>query len=62
MDLQILKERILEKYDADEIVDLLRLTPTDLLRAFPHRLAMLRDNFASEFYWEQDEGIDDQEE
>ena len=62
MDLSVLKERILEKYDADEIVDLLRITPADLLRAFPHRLAMLRENFASEFYWEQEESNDYQEE
>lgn len=60
MDLCTLKDRVLEKYDADELVDLLRITPEDLLRAFPHRLALLRDNFASEWYWEQTEGEDDE--
>jgi hypothetical protein len=52
-------ERVREKYDPDELVDLLRLTSDDLLRAFPHRLALLRENFASEEYWE-DESEDDE--
>jgi hypothetical protein len=51
-------ERVKEKYDPDELVDLLRLTSEDLLRAFPHRLALLRDNFASEEYWD---GTDESE-
>jgi hypothetical protein len=53
-------ERVKEKYDPDELVDLLRLTSEDLLRAFPHRLALLRENFASEEYWETDESEDDE--
>lgn len=56
VDLCTLMERVKEKYDPDELVDLLRLTSDDLLRAFPHRLAMLRENFASEEYWEEGEG------
>lgn len=52
--LEELKKRILEKYDADEIVDLLRITGEDLICAFPHRLAIYRDNFASEEYWEEE--------
>ena len=59
MDLCTLLERVKEKYDPDELVDLLRLTSDDLLRAFPHRLALLRENFASEEYWE-DESEDDE--
>jgi len=59
MDLCTLAEIVKEKYDPDELVDLLRLTSEDLLRAFPHRLALLRDNFSSEFYWE--DGIEDNE-
>jgi hypothetical protein len=55
LDLCVLMERVKEKYDPDELVDLLRLTSDDLLRAFPHRLALLRENFASEEYWEGDE-------
>jgi hypothetical protein len=55
-----LLERVKEKYDPDELVDLLRLTSEDLLRAFPHRLSLLRENFASEEYWEGEaEGEDD---
>ena len=61
MDLCTLKERVAEKYDPDELVDLLRLTSEDLLRAFPHRLALLRDNFSSEFYWEQEDESEDNE-
>jgi len=60
MDLCTLLERVREKYDPDELVDLLRLTSEDLLRAFPHRLALLRENFASEEYWETDESEDDE--
>jgi hypothetical protein len=57
MDLCTLAAIVKEKYDPDELVDLLRLTSEDLLRAFPHRLALLRENFASEEYWEDaDEG------
>ena len=59
IDLVTLMERVKEKYDPDELVDLLGLTSDDLLRAFPYRLAILRENFASEEYWEQDEGEDD---
>ena len=58
MDLYTLAEIVKEKYDPDELVDLLRLTSEDLLRAFPHRLALLRDNFASEEYWD---GTDESE-
>ena len=59
MDLCTLAEIVKEKYDPDELVDLLRLTSDDLLRAFPHRLALLRENFASEEYWEGDEDEDE---
>jgi hypothetical protein len=62
MDLCTLAERVAEKYDPDELVDLLRLTSKDLLRAFPHRLALLRDtSFASECYWEHEEEGEDNE-
>lgn len=57
--LEELKKRIVEKYDADEIVDLLRLTTEDIICAFPHRLAIYRDNFASEEYWEEESGTEE---
>jgi hypothetical protein len=61
MDLCTLYERVKEKYDPDELVDLLRLTSEDLLRAFPHRLALLRENFSSEYYWEDNSDNDEEE-
>lgn len=38
MDLERLKERILERYDPDYLVDVLKLTSQDILDAFEDRL------------------------
>lgn len=57
--LEQLKERVLEKYDADAIVDLLRITPEELLNAFQARFEYHRENFSSEEYFETDDELDE---
>ncbi len=52
IDIEILKERIRLKYDADEVVDLLNIEVGELLEAFPDKLVEYRENFVSEEYFE----------
>lgn len=43
--LAVLKERIAEAYDADELVDLLDISSEELLEAFEEKLEEKRDLF-----------------
>ena len=52
--LEVLEERIKQKYDADELVDLLDVSVDDLLHHFRHRILLYRDRFISEEYFEDD--------
>lgn len=47
-------ERLEEKYDPDELVDMLRISSKELLRAFVHKVQAYRENFS------QDEDPDDE--
>lgn len=47
-------ERLEEKYDPDELVDMLRISNKELLRAFVHKVQAYRENFS------QDEDPDDE--
>lgn len=45
-DLQVLKERIMERYDPDYVVDVLGISTEDLLEAFEGKLVEKVDDFA----------------
>jgi hypothetical protein len=49
-----LEDRIRDKYDPDDLVDLLNITVDDILAHFGHRITLYRDKFISEEYWEDD--------
>jgi hypothetical protein len=41
-------ERLEEKYDPDELVDMLRISNKELLRAFVHKVQAYRENFSQD--------------
>lgn len=49
-----LTERIRDKYDPDDLVDLLNITVDDILKEFGHRVILYRDRFISEEWFEDD--------
>jgi len=49
-----LENRIRDKYNPDDIVDLLDITVDELLEHFGHRIVLYRDRFISEEYFEDD--------
>lgn len=50
-----LEQRVREKYDPDDLVDLLDITVDDILKYFGHRITLYRDRFISEEYWEDED-------
>lgn len=53
--LEQLKDRIRDKYDPDELVDLLEITNEDIFHYFEHRILLYRERFVSEEYWEDED-------
>ena len=50
--IETLTERIKQKYDPDELVDLLDISVDDIMHHFGQRVLLYRDRFISEEYWE----------